>query len=357
MKTSSREGFLSDLNPSNIWHWGQTEHINYQSPITTDELIASRITEYTRPFIIGKPFVAEVPNAELLGPHAIAITSGNKVIPDLALFGKTKRGSFLGYKQTTPKRMDVVCSLIGHQNKNYFHWITEVLTLLEGIEYYYQITKRKPVLLVEKQVLSWQVDSLKAMGYKYEDCAQWDNSRACVKRLVVPSMRRYSEYEGTPYDSISPAACHWLRQRVLSNTSISGTNKYPKKIYISRRKATSRRIQNEHRVIEYLTSLGFVTYSTEDMNFFAQVRLFSEANVVVAAHGAGLTNIIFSPNLTVVELFSKDHVRPDYFQLSRALGFNYGCMVSTSQTDSNGNYAVDIKALNKLLNKMALLNE
>jgi len=33
-----------------------------------------------------------------------------------------------------------------------------------------------------------------------------------------------------------------------------------------------------------------------------QVRLFSQAEIVVAPHGAGLTNILFAENLIVIEL-------------------------------------------------------
>lgn len=52
-----------------------------------------------------------------------------------------------------------------------------------------------------------------------------------------------------------------------------------------------------------MSPLGFVAYTLEDMSFSDQVRLLSQAEMVVAAHGAGLTNIIFSQNLIVIELF------------------------------------------------------
>lgn len=44
------------------------------------------------------------------------------------------------------------------------------------------------------------------------------------------------------------------------------------------------------------------------------------------AHGAGLTNIIFSRNLTVSEIFS----------LAKALGFQYGCLRFTSPELNSG---------------------
>jgi len=51
----------------------------------------------------------------------------------------------------------------------------------------------------------------------------------------------------------------------------------------------TRRIINEHEVIEALATFGFVAYALEEMSFSEQVRLFSQAEMVVAPHGAGLT--------------------------------------------------------------------
>ena len=48
-----------------------------------------------------------------------------------------------------------------------------------------------------------------------------------------------------------------------------------------------------------------------------QIRLFAEAAVVVAAHGAALTNVAFcSPGAVVVELFAPDYVNTCYWALT-----------------------------------------
>jgi hypothetical protein len=87
---------------------------------------------------------------------------------------------------------------------------------------------------------------------------------------------------------------------------------------------------NEDEVLAALAPLGFVSYTMEELSFEDEVRLFSQAEIVVATHGAGLTNMIFAPqNLTVIELFSSSadsFGSACFFVLAQALGFRYGCL-------------------------------
>jgi hypothetical protein len=73
---------------------------------------------------------------------------------------------------------------------------------------------------------------------------------------------------------------------------------------------------------------------------------------VIAPHGAGLTNIIWAQNAAIVELFGPpSHVRPDYFQLARANGLQYGfLMCDFTERD----LVVDSEKLLNLLKKMKI---
>jgi hypothetical protein len=51
---------------------------------------------------------------------------------------------------------------------------------------------------------------------------------------------------------------------------------------------------NETEVESGLKSYGFKTYLLEKMSLREQVILFAQAKIVIAPHGAGLTNLIFS---------------------------------------------------------------
>jgi capsular polysaccharide biosynthesis protein len=80
----------------------------------------------------------------------------------------------------------------------------------------------------------------------------------------------------------------WLRQRLLP-ASCRGH----RRIYISRNDASSRRIVNEADLIKELTPLA-------ETDFPHQVRLFNKASVIIAPHGAGLTNCVFAPSGAVI---------------------------------------------------------
>ncbi len=58
---------------------------------------------------------------------------------------------------------------------------------------------------------------------------------------------------------------------------------------------------------------------------------FREAELVVGAHGAGLTNIaLCHPGTKVMELVPTDHVFPYYYTLAEAAGLEYSCLAGHS---------------------------
>ena len=97
------------------------------------------------------------------------------------------------------------------------------------------------------------------------------------------------------------------------------------RIYISRRLTQHRRMLNEDEFVAELSRLGFVVVVLESLSFAAQVDLFSNAEVVVGAHGAGLTNLVFSRNckLAVEILSSGFNAASVYAHICRHLRIPY----------------------------------
>jgi capsular polysaccharide biosynthesis protein len=147
-----------------------------------------------------------------------------------------------------------------------------------------------------------------------------------------------------------------MRDRILSNLpQLEDDSAFSSYIFISRRKALGRRIFNEDEVIAALTPLGFSVYLLEEMSYAEQVRLFAQAKIIVAPHGAGLTNLIFANNPIIVELFGA-YVGREFANLSRSLGFKYGCLGCASPRGEvrhqDGDMIVDVNQLSKLLEIM-----
>jgi capsular polysaccharide biosynthesis protein len=75
----------------------------------------------------------------------------------------------------------------------------------------------------------------------------------------------------------------------------SHKSKLPKKIYVSRKLAIKRHLANEEDFLGLLNEHEFHKVYLEQMSIREQVELFLSASHVIAAHGAGLTNVIFAP--------------------------------------------------------------
>jgi capsular polysaccharide biosynthesis protein len=94
-------------------------------------------------------------------------------------------------------------------------------------------------------------------------------------------------------------------------------------IYISRNLGNKRIVVNEDSFIDDLTAAGIDIVHCEKHSIRQNASIFRKANIVVAPHGAGLSNIVFCrPGTTIVELFSS-HWSDEFWKLSVACGLNY----------------------------------
>ena len=107
-----------------------------------------------------------------------------------------------------------------------------------------------------------------------------------------------------------------------------------KRILVSRKGARLRRLKNENELADALISRGFDVFVPDASNHPMQIETFMQANVVVAVHGAALTNFLFcEPGTKIVELFPSDHIKSPYLWLSSQLGLKYQAV-----TGSKGDY-------------------
>lgn len=138
-------------------------------------------------------------------------------------------------------------------------------------------------------------------------------------------------------------ALEWTRNLMISDFVKPNheSRENGKRIYISRGKASRRRLINENKVLEKLCKEGFKSYFLEDMSIEQQVKLFSEAEAVVAPHGAGLVNIIFCRRaIRILELFP-EWVSPAltnlaYQDIGRELGHACGYIMGKNVTAETG---------------------
>ena len=149
--------------------------------------------------------------------------------------------------------------------------------------------------------------------------------------------------EVRPYESfrvrnlIQPSSLHGLFDyhptllkkaftRLKSNTIL--INQSCRKIFIDRRASPLRKLVNEDELIAALPD--FVPVRLEDLTVAEQICLFHNADIVVAPHGAGLTNIGFSRSGTfLIELMMDSYCNWCYRRLAAINGIHYRCVLGS----------------------------
>jgi hypothetical protein len=103
-----------------------------------------------------------------------------------------------------------------------------------------------------------------------------------------------------------------------------------RRVYISRARAARRRLLGEDELWSLLERHGFERVVMEELAFAEQVALMRETAVLLAPHGAGLTNMVFCPpGAHVVELADLSFPNPNFYALAAALGHPYWLLPAT----------------------------
>lgn len=103
----------------------------------------------------------------------------------------------------------------------------------------------------------------------------------------------------------------------------SDTDRFGKRIFISRKDSGVRILYNEDDVFKLFEPYGFKRYVMTDLIFLDQVELFSNAEVVVGAHGAGMVNILFcQPGTKIFEIF-QERFDSAYAYLAQSIDLDY----------------------------------
>jgi len=108
---------------------------------------------------------------------------------------------------------------------------------------------------------------------------------------------------------LSKGALSLVQYKIKSSLeqSSSKSGKSSKRIVVSRGSSTTRRWLNENECISSLDSHGFKLIDPSKLSLAQQVDAFSNADIILGPHGAGLTNIMFcNPGTKVIEVRAQE---------------------------------------------------
>jgi hypothetical protein len=217
--------------------------------------------------------------------------------------------------------------LLACNQNNYFHWLLDCIFRYQPEAYQLAVAASgqasRPPVVVPPADTSWKAMSVDAA------------IPALVPRLVLSAEDKLTVEQLLFVPDITGAgfnphpALLAAYDRILA--AVTGSSHPPatgRKLYISRRDSKNRVLVNESEIQAVAESVGCTSVMLSDLSFNEQVRLFSEASLIVAPHGAGLTNIGFCrPGTTLCELHMESYVHWSFRRLAALRGLNYGCLV------------------------------
>lgn len=277
---------------------------------------------------LAPPVVASFPNGRLLGPVGLGTTENEDLVADtiarpentarrisigigtLAAENGVRwtRSALFGTGPEPTRQVDRASAILPLWN-NYYHWTIECLPRLRSLEQYAAGTGTRPTVFVPAQTPSWMLEWLSILGWE-TDVEPLSNEVIEAEQLVI-----------TSHPEPIPADCEWLRERGLEAVD-RDEDASPRRIYISRADATRRRVSNRDQLDPLLEEFGFESYVLGELTVAEQIDLFADADVVLAPHGAGLTNVVFGNDLSVVELFGPKK-NTTFYRLSDLCGHEY----------------------------------
>lgn len=282
-------------------------------------------------------------------PYNILLTTSRQIISESISTQKNPQQFDLAkiYLSKTEK-ISGICSTIRSHKNGYYHTIIDNLPRLYLLNHsiYQDIPEIKLLFAsTPTPVEQFFLDKLQPKNSKVTVVEE--DKLYYLEQCIFPSFlsRRFSGYLPTQY-------LNWFLGRVTPQRPRKKVNR----IFISRSatwKGRQRCILNEDELFASLQPYGFKKYTLGQMPMESQIELFYDAEFVIGAHGAGLTNLIFSSNAKVLELFPTPFVLPHYYYLSKSLGHDYSYWCS-EEKGRHSNFSVNIS---EILNKLASLEQ
>jgi capsular polysaccharide biosynthesis protein len=290
-----------------------------------------------------------LPNSLLFGHKGLVLTANHQVFQEFSHhFGIAslkkfiRKRPFYTFTATAKKIPGLGAVLVSPESHNYYHWLNDVLP---RIRLYELVLDQIDHFCVASNVPAKFLYILKDFGIPDRKILLVkDKEKLHFDHLYVASLPG-SEGRSPQW------AVDYVREKLLKKAA---PIEPLKKLYFKRGENAGRKVLNESAIINILENNGFLIEDPGGLSIDEQVALVQQAKIAISAHGAALSNLLFSPdNLTVIELFSPDYFRTDcFYTLSAILKLNYWYIVGEKPAGAAwGDIIVDEKLLLNTIQK------
>jgi capsular polysaccharide biosynthesis protein len=291
-------------------------------------------------FDVPRRFTLELTDGVVVGNYAAHITRGGvldfETSPYFGIDGWQEHPLFL--RPRLPRAQQVAGTLLSLATRgswgNYYHWVMDTLPRWGVLRE--SVPDARPDVLFVNTLLPYHREYLALLGLDGTPHVEaTKHSAVRAERLLVPCIPN-------PH-TIGPAwTTEWLRE-TFKPQSVADK---PKRIYVTRGgRAHTRRVTNEAEVLASLPR-DFVVVDPGRLSVREQIDQFAAAEVIVAPHGAALTNLNFcSPGVRILELFAPQYLNPGYWGIaSNVPEARYRYLVGRGDDPGRGSLMNDVMA-------------
>jgi hypothetical protein len=234
-----------------------------------------------------------------------------------------------------PRRSDadyLYFSSVG--SENYAHWLIDDLTRIKGaIDH---LDPARTVIVLDAYFP--QIDDIRVQSIRAVSGTEWKPEILFVDKKEPYFFDRLIYASPVSYQPIlkSPQAVEFLYERLHDDAADT-----PKKLFVARA-ALWRNVLNADEVARFFVDRDFalVTIGFGTMPFLEQVRLFSNAEVVVGVAGASMVNTVFTPpGARVGYLAGTGFSDPWYWDLSVVKRHEYSVSFGTPWEPEQPNFS------------------
>lgn len=286
-----------------------------------------------RSYTAGPVYMLRVQNCVVDRQTGYCMTSDGRVVaetlPTKAHESSAERA--FAAKQAKPERRAAIARavlLTSARHANYCRWWFDCISRAFVAEAYQRLVPEfaKAPVITPFDTSRFQSESLELLSLQPVPGSERFLE---VEDLLIPCGLTYRN--GQRVSGLVPSYMEFLKAR-LPAAAPKGLPGDGSRLYISRAKAAIRRLRNEGELLDALSPFGFTVVDPGNFSLKEQVALFSRARIVVAPHGAALTNLLFgSPGLRLVEIFSRDGLHTSSFRhLCQHLGGAYSVVLGQS---------------------------
>lgn len=335
----------------------------YSSVLELESKFLEDCSQYSRPPVnvqFPGAFVATIKNGRVFAydiNNFAVITEDNKFIEEASFqwvdspVPAHQNMVFQTKGFTKPKKYSgTVFSLLtmGAATDYYFHWMFDAMTklellrlsgLFETVDYF--LVPNYKYKFNKEYLAHFNIPEHKVINGQLEDHIQADN-------LIVSSEVRVDEH-------LPKWCCDFFYNSFVQ----SPAKKRGRRIYIARGDAAkNRKVSNEAALIKVLASQGFEILYLTKLSVVDQVNTFNEADLIVAVHGGGLSNLVYcEPGATVLEIFPDQYVRHYFHEICVKRGISYDYVLCESEKSCDNHFdgevvglTVDIDAIQNKIN-------